>query len=282
MIIFKHSASLSQYLDSRRSNDTTVGFVPTMGALHDGHLSLLEQSKRETTLTVCSIFINPTQFNDLKDYQKYPITIEQDINKVESLNTDVLFLPGATEVYPDGTIELEKYDLGYLESVLEGKFRPGHFQGVCQVMSRLLKIVMPRRLFMGQKDYQQSLVVQQLLNAIRLDTELLVCPTKREAGGLAMSSRNVRLPEPERKKAGTIFQSLMFIKQNLRPGDLVGLKQKAMTLLIQNGFTIDYVEIADAHTLRLTSSWDGTQEIVALVAVYLKDVRLIDNMLLNS
>lgn len=282
MIIFKHSDSLMHYLDSHKNGDTTVGFVPTMGALHDGHLSLLEQSKKDTAITVCSIFINPTQFNDLKDYEKYPVSIEEDINKVESLDTDILFLPGAMELYPHGTKELEKYELGYLESVLEGKFRPGHFQGVCQVMSRFLKIIKPGRLFMGQKDYQQSLVVQKLINAIRSDTTLLVCPTRREAGGLAMSSRNVRLPKQERKKAGTIYQSLMLIKQDLQPGDLSDLKQKATALLVHEGFTIDYVEIADAHTLELASSWDGKQEIVALIAAYLKDVRLIDNMLLNS
>ena len=171
-----------------------------MGALHAGHISLLEQSKSETGLTVCSIFVNPTQFNDKKDFEKYPITIEEDIRKIESAGTDILFLPNASSVYPNGTDRLEQYQIGYLETILEGKFRPGHFQGVCQVMNRLLKIVLPHKLYMGQKDYQQSLVVNQLLKTMRTDTSLVVCPTHREPDGLAMSSRNMRLSEDGKTK----------------------------------------------------------------------------------
>jgi pantoate--beta-alanine ligase len=253
-----------------------------MGALHEGHLSLLKQCKEDADICVCSIFINPTQFNDKKDYEKYPSSIEDDINKTVSVETDILLLPDKSALYPDGTSELEQYELGYLEAILEGKSRPGHFQGVSQVMRRLLKIVEPDKLFMGQKDLQQSLIIKQLLKVLETKTELIVCPTKRESSGLAMSSRNMRLTEADRKKAAAIFQTLVYIKQNLNPGNLIDLKQKASALLIQDGFLIDYIEIADANTLQLVNVWDGRQKLVALIAVYLNEVRLIDNMFLNS
>lgn len=280
MILFKDPSSLSRYLDSYKTADHIIGFVPTMGALHAGHISLLEQSKKETQLSVCSIFINPTQFNDRKDYEKYPIALEEDIYKIESAGTDILFHPDAASLYPNGTYHLEQYKIGYLETVLEGKFRPGHFQGVCQVMNRLLKIIKPHKLFMGQKDYQQSLVVQQLLKTMKADTNMIVSPTQREANGLAMSSRNMRLTESERKKAGNIYKTLQYIRENLKPGELSSLKNDAVTLLNQNGFKIDYVEIADADELILVDTWDGQQKLVALVAVFIRDVRLIDNILL--
>jgi pantoate--beta-alanine ligase len=253
-----------------------------MGALHDGHISLLERSKNQTEITVCSIFINPTQFNDKKDFEKYPTSIEQDINKIESVGTDILFFPGTDELYPKGITRLEQYDLGYLETILEGKYRPGHFQGVCQVMERLLKIVKPDKLFMGQKDYQQSLIIKQLLMANGAEIELLVCPTIREPSGLAMSSRNSRLHEPERKTASLIYESLKFTKENLRQGELSTLKKQAISFLSEKDFIVDYFEIADASTLQPVNSWDGRQKLIALVAVYLNEVRLIDNMLLYS
>lgn len=282
MILFKDPDLLSRYLDSLKIENKIIGFVPTMGALHAGHISLLEQSKRETSLTVCSIFINPTQFNDKKDYEKYPVTIEEDIYKIESAGTDILFLPDARSLYKNGTRDLEKYKIGYLETVLEGKFRPGHFQGVCQIMSRLLKIIRPHKLFMGQKDYQQSLVVQQLLKTMKVYTTMIVSPTLRETNGLAMSSRNMRLTETEREKAGNIYQTLLYIKENLKPGKLDSLENDARSLLSRNGFTIDYVEIADARDLILVDTWDGKQRLVALIAVFIRDVRLIDNMVVSG
>jgi pantoate--beta-alanine ligase len=253
-----------------------------MGALHAGHISLLEQSKRETSLTVCSIFVNPTQFNDQQDFDKYPVTLEEDIDKIEAVGTDILFLPDVAALYSNGTDNLEQYDIGYLETVLEGRFRPGHFQGVCQVMSRLLKIIRPYKLFMGQKDYQQSLVVQQLLQTMEADTVMVVSPTLRENNGLAMSSRNMRLSDTERKDGGNIYQALLSIKRNLRPGELNTLRNDAKSLLSQKGFKVDYVEIADANTLQLVDTWNGNQKLVALIAVFYRDVRLIDNMLVSG
>ena len=280
MILFKDPAALHHYLEPHRRKKLSIGFVPTMGALHSGHLFLLEQSKKETDLTVCSIFVNPTQFNDRKDYEKYPVTVDEDIRKMALQGTDILFLPDVSSLYKNGTHDLEHYDIGYIETILEGKFRPGHFQGVCQVMSRLLKTVRPDKLFMGQKDYQQSLVVQQLLKMMKIDASLIVCPTFREKNGLAMSSRNMRLSEKEREDAGSIYQALLSIKEHLAPGNLTSVKEEAKELLSRRGFRIDYLEIADADTLSLTDSWDGHQRLVALAAVFVNDIRLIDNLLL--
>jgi pantoate--beta-alanine ligase len=282
MILFKEPGLLTSYLGTLKNETQKIGFAPTMGALHAGHISLLAQSKRETSLTVCSIFINPTQFNDQKDFDKYPVTLEEDIHKIESVGTDILFLPDAASLYRNGTHNLEQYDIGYLETVLEGEFRPGHFQGVCQVMSRLLKIIRPHKLFMGQKDYQQSLVVAQLLKTMQTDTVMVVSPTLREDNGLAMSSRNMRLSDTERNDGGNIYKALLFIKQHLKPGELDTLRNKAKSLLSQSGFKIDYVEIADANTLRLVDTWNGSQKLVALVAVFIRDVRLIDNMVVSE
>lgn len=282
MILFKDPDLLSSYLDTLRKENIKIGFVPTMGALHAGHISLLEESREHTSLTVCSIFINPTQFNDKKDFDKYPVTLEDDIYKIESAGTNILFLPEASSLYQNGTENLERYDIGYLETILEGKFRPGHFQGVCQVMSRLLKIIRPDKLFMGQKDYQQSLVVEQLLHTLDLQTAMIVSPTFREENGLAMSSRNMRLSDTERKEAGNIYETLLFIKRNLKPGGLETLIDEAKSLLNRDGFKVDYIEIADAKSLRIVDTWNGVQKLVALIAVFLRDVRLIDNMVVSG
>src|ERR1700691_4943551 len=193
MILFKRSAHLYRWLNHETVSGKSIGFVPTMGALHEGHISLITISKKETDITVCSIFVNPTQFNDPRDFQKYPITLEKDIALLEQAGTDVLFLPEVEEIYPKGTSGLEHYDLGRIETLLEGQYRPGHFQGVCQVMRRLLDVVRPDDLFMGQKDYQQCMVLQRLLELRGMPTRLHRCPILREPDGLAMSSRNMGL-----------------------------------------------------------------------------------------
>lgn len=280
MIIFKYADQLARYIEQQKTAGKVIGFVPTMGALHNGHIALIDQSKQNTGVTVCSIFVNPTQFNNPTDYQLYPNTIEKDIEKLEAAGCDILFLPAIAEMYPQGTTNLEKYDLGYLETLLEGKFRPGHFQGVCQVMNRLLTMVKAHKLFMGQKDYQQCMVVSRLLQLMQCPTELITCPTLREADGLAMSSRNLRLTPDDRKKATTIYKCLTLIKQECNQGgSWPVIKNKATQLLTDAGFRIDYVELADANTLQpATAPNKGPQ--VALIAAFLHDVRLIDNMLM--
>jgi pantoate--beta-alanine ligase len=282
MILFKKAADITAYLLKIKEQGKPIGFVPTMGALHPGHISLIDTSKKQDSITVCSIFVNPAQFNDPKDFDKYPTTIEKDIDALEKAGCDVLFLPPVSEIYPDGTANAEKYELGYLETVLEGKFRPGHFQGVCMVMNRLLDIIPTGRLYLGQKDYQQCMVITKLVELKKMNIDIIICPTLRETDGLAMSSRNVRLNEADRKQALKIFETLSFIKKNLKPGDLKTLKKKAIKDLTDAGFKVDYVEIADAANLQIMDNWDGHAKTVAVVAAFLGEVRLIDNMLLDT
>jgi pantoate--beta-alanine ligase len=284
MIIFKKAADVQQYLEQSRQENKTIGFVPTMGALHDGHLSLIQASKTETGLTVSSIFVNPTQFNDPKDFEKYPITLEPDIYKLEQNNCDVLFLPPLKEIYPGG-IELRKhYDLGYLDNILEGAYRPGHFQGVCAVVEKLLLIVQPTILYLGQKDYQQYMVIKRLVELMNSDQKPVVkfCPIVREKDGLAMSSRNMRLNEEEREKATTIFKALEFLENNIDKDSLSHLKERAKKMLEEAGFKVDYVEIARAENLQPVKDLSNQSTIIALIAAYLNEIRLIDNMILRQ
>jgi len=282
MIIFKKAKDINTYLLKQQEAGSRIGFVPTMGALHPGHISLIQTSGKHNTLSVCSIFVNPAQFNDLKDFDNYPTTIEKDINELEKAGCAVLFLPAVTEIYPAGTENAEKYDLGYIETVLEGKFRPGHFQGVCLVVDRLLTIIKAHELYLGQKDYQQCIVIKKLTELKNIPVHINICPTLREADGLAMSSRNLRLTAANRKQALKIFETLTFIKNNLNPGDLKILKQTAAQKLVDAGFKVDYIEIALAADLTVIDTWDGITATVAVAAAFCGEVRLIDNLLLNS
>ena len=283
MILFKKADSLNQWVDVQQRKGLKAGFVPTMGALHPGHISLIESSRINNDITISSIFVNPTQFNDPKDFEKYPVTIENDILQLEQAGCDVLFIPSVDEIYPNGTTPKQHYDLGKMETLLEGKFRPGHYQGVCQVVHRLLEIVQPDNLYLGQKDYQQCMVIARLVELMgkKGAIHIKICPTLREADGLAMSSRNMRFSPAERRKAVLIFQSLSFIKNNLVSGETETIKNKAIAMLTREGFRVDYIEIADAKTLEPVSNWDGKKKLVALAAAFLNEVRLIDNLLLN-
>lgn len=284
MILFKKISDLRKWLDAQLQEGGSIGFVPTMGALHEGHISLINASREENTLTACSIFVNPTQFNDPKDFVKYPVTIEKDIDRLEESGCDVLLLPTVKEIYPEGNPAKEPIELGYLESVLEGKYRPGHFQGVCMVVKRLLEIVNPSRLYMGQKDYQQCMVIAKLIELLGWSgkIDLRICPTLRERDGLAMSSRNMRLDPVERKKANAIYETLQMIRSSTRPGDLSALKEQGIKMLEKTGFRVDYVEIANAKNLSIINNWNGHEPLVALIAAYMNEVRLIDNLLLNE
>ncbi|HQW84171.1 MAG TPA: pantoate--beta-alanine ligase [Ferruginibacter sp.] len=281
MRLFKSASDINQFLLKKKYNRVSIGFIPTMGALHQGHISLLETAKKNCDITVCSIFVNPTQFNDKNDFDKYPITIESDVDKLEKAGCDILFLPSASEIYPEFDLVNDTYNLGYLETVLEGKYRPGHFQGVCQVVYRLLKIIPANFLFLGQKDFQQCMVIKKMLELTKIDTIINICPTLREKDGLALSSRNVRLTSDERKNAIEIFKALSYIKNNIAPGNLSDLKKKTFNRLIEKGFKPDYVEIASADSLTIINDWDGKTKLVALIAAFTGSVRLIDNMLLQ-
>jgi pantoate--beta-alanine ligase len=283
MIVLKKATDLKNWLDMRRQLGKKIGFVPTMGALHTGHISLIENSLDDSDVTVCSIFVNPTQFNDPKDFEKYPITIEKDIEMLEQAGCNALFLPSVKEMYPNGLKPTRHYELGFLETVFDGKFRPGHFQGVCMVVHRLLEMVMPDNLYLGQKDYQQCMVITQLVELIGLSNQVKinVCPTLRESDGLAMSSRNMRLSASEREMAPAIYQAMMMIKNELKVGNIMALKEKALFELERKGFKPDYLSIVDAKSLLEVNVWDGKQKLTVLVAAFLNEVRLIDNMILN-
>lgn len=281
MILYKQKDDIQKRINSLKDEGKSIGFVPTMGALHEGHLSLIEASRKANDVTVCSIFVNPTQFNDPKDFEKYPVTIESDIAKLTEAGTDILFLPSVNEMYPGGTQTLQHYELGDLETILEGKFRPGHYQGVCNVVYRLFNIVKPHKAFFGQKDYQQCMVIQKLVELENLPIEIVVHQTVREDNGLAMSSRNLRLSDKEREKATAIYKSLLFIKENNKKFPVSELVEKATQMIVFAGFEkTDYVSICDATTLHPLEEIIEDTNAIALVAAFLQDVRLIDNMLL--
>jgi pantoate--beta-alanine ligase len=279
MTIFKSAKELSAFLDQQKSQNRKIGFVPTMGALHEGHLSLVQTSNSENALTVCSLFINPTQFNNAADLAHYPVTIERDIELLLQSSCNVLFLPSSLEVYGEG-YEAATYDLGDLENILEGRYRPGHFQGVCQVVDKLLTHVACDNLYLGQKDYQQCMVIQRLLTLTSREevVQLRVLPTVREAGGLAMSSRNMRLTAAEKKQAIAISQTLLNIKENLSRQSIPELEASGARRLAEGGFTVDYVAIRDSKTLQPPSQ--PAASVVCLIAASLGNVRLIDNMVL--
>ncbi len=281
MILVKTIGDLQKILFRHESAGESVGFVPTMGALHKGHIALIDNASKNHPVTVCSIFVNPTQFNNRADFEKYPHTLERDIDVLEEAGCNILFLPRGEEMYPPND-PVVVYDLGPLESVLEGKFRPGHFQGVCRIVDKLLLAVKPDSLYIGQKDYQQCLVIKTLIEQKGYRTQLRICDTVREPGGLAMSSRNLRLSEAEKQKATRIYKTLLFVKEHIKAGDLTAIKKEANAFLAREGFKTDYVEIAQAANLELVDEWNGQDQLVVLVAAFINDVRLIDNMLLQK
>ena len=268
----------------RSVKNQTIGFVPTMGALHEGHLSLIRTSKEKTDVTIASIFVNPTQFNNPEDFTLYPRQFERDIELLAAAGCDLVFLPTPEEIYPEGTTRLPHYALGYLETFLEGKHRPGHFQGVCQVVHRLLSIVEPNHLFLGEKDLQQCKVIEQLLKLTGLNNkiDLIICPTLREQDGLAMSSRNLRLTPEQRAVAQFLFKILSTLKASFGKADYQKLKATLLQDLKQKGFETDYLELVNSDTLHILEDWNAHIATTACIAATIGKVRLIDNMRLSS
>jgi pantoate--beta-alanine ligase len=280
MIIFKLPDNLSKWIHQQKSLGNSIGFAPTMGALHEGHLSLISACKQHDNIAVSSIFVNPTQFNNVSDFDKYPTSLEQDILMLHHSGCDAVLVPQVAIMYPADEAKHLAFDLGNLEQILEGKYRPGHFQGVCQIVSKLLKIVQPDTLYLGQKDYQQCLVIQKLIRILGLNIQLRVVPTVREADGLAMSSRNRRLNPQQREKAVTIFETLQYMKHQLSVTPPEAIKQQARQRLTDAGFQVDYAEIADAEDLSSVTEINGP--VVLLIAAYLDEIRLIDNIRSDS
>jgi pantoate--beta-alanine ligase len=258
--------------------ENKIGFVPTMGAIHKGHISLIEKAKSENKIVVSSIFVNPTQFNDQKDFINYPKTIENDILLLTKAGCDVLFLPTVETMYPLGIEVLEHFELGYLDTILEGKHRPGHFQGVCNIVFRLLSIIKPQKLYLGKKDYQQCLVIKEMISLKNLQVSTIICETVREIDGLAMSSRNLRLSKDARIKSSNLYKMLQFCKDSLCQGEIECQLSFPIEQLKLNDFSFDYFEIVNANSLKPITYWDGKEPIMIIVAVFLDGIRLIDNL----
>lgn len=282
MVIFKEIGPLSAYLHDKRLQGNSIGFVPTMGALHRGHLELVKASKKANSITVCSIFINPTQFNNPSDLAKYPRSAEHDIKGLESIGCDVLFHPEKEVMYQKpSTI---RFDFGSLDKVFEGEFRPGHFSGVALVVSKLFNIVNPTRAYFGQKDFQQFKIISRLVEELNFNIELICFPTQREPDGLAMSSRNLRLNEDERRSALVFYRALSFAKSEVRKGtDLKMLKDKVREMCSQEtGVRLEYFALADTENLNLLESVKLTTPSILLIAGFVGEIRLIDNMFVEG
>jgi pantoate--beta-alanine ligase len=280
MTIFTTANELAQYIDNHKLSGKNIGFVPTMGALHQGHISLVTESKKANDITIVSIFVNPTQFNNPEDFAKYPNTLSADTEMLIDANCEILYLPSVEELYPLGIDNLISYNINGLDIHLEGASRPGHFQGVCNVVHQLLLHTKPHHLYMGAKDYQQCMVVHKLIEVTQLPIILHVCPTLRESSGLAMSSRNMRLSEKAKIDAAIIYKCLQHL-QNNKTNNFTTQKEICEQWLIEKGFTLEYIILAHATNLQVLENFDIKQPMVILFAAWLDRVRLIDNMVLN-
>lgn len=282
MHIFYGKAPLIAHLNSSQFIDSTIGFVPTMGALHDGHLALMERSIRENGYTVVSIFVNPTQFNNPEDLAKYPRTLEEDVRKITALNPEmIVYAPSVDDIY-DGKPISQSFDFDGLENQMEGKFRPGHFDGVGTIVKRLFEIVTPTNAYFGEKDFQQLQIVKKLVTKNQLPVTIVGCPIYREANQLAMSSRNERLSADERNQAGIIYQTLLQAKvlfQNETIASAIQLVQQ--TFENHPLFDLEYFVIADEETLLSSITKEKNKNYRAFIAVFVNNIRLIDTISLN-
>ena len=275
MKTYKTIKQIQQYINKTKSQGKTIGFVPTMGALHNGHLSLVQAARKDNDIVIVSIFVNPTQFNNPDDLKKYPRTIEIDSAMLKKENCDAIFYPSVEEMYPEEV--LEQYDFGALERVLEGEFRPGHFNGVAVVVKKLFDIVPAHKAYFGKKDFQQLAIIRKLIEIEKIPIEIIACNTMRESDGLAMSSRNIRLTRAERLIAPRIYKTLQMVKQSGGEKKPAELEEIALQDL-GDEFKTEYFKIADGNSLQAIKQWSDTNYPVALIAAFLGDVRLIDNL----
>jgi pantoate--beta-alanine ligase len=283
MEIFNTQKALRDYLIQPRAKKQKIALVPTMGALHEGHMSLIVEANKHADLVICSIFVNPTQFNDLKDLEKYPRPIEKDIKLLEDQGCDILFLPSVKEMYPESNEEWH-IDLGRLDQIWEGAQRPGHFQGVTQIVYKLFKLVNPDVACFGQKDFQQVMVIQRMIEIKDLNIELIICPIIRSENGLALSSRNARLSEDGKTKALVLFNTLKEVKQafneNVTIDKLQHLAQDRIAA--DPAIELEYLAISETRTLERAEYVEVGKQYVAHIVAWIEGVRLIDNMLLND
>lgn len=271
---------VDRLLNRCRKEGEVIGFVPTMGALHAGHLSLLSTCQIQTSVSVCSIFVNPTQFNDKQDLERYPRMPEKDCALLEQAGCDVVFMPAVEEMYPEA--DTRQFDFGTLDKVLDGAHRPGHFNGVAQVVSKLFGIIKPHKAFFGLKDYQQVLIIKKMTEQLKLPVEIVACPTLREADGLAMSSRNMLLAPGERKAASLIPRVMQMAKEKAAEVPLAELKDQMLHLVAtQPLLRAEYIEFCDAETLESVSEIKPGRKVICLAAIFAGRIRLIDNIFVN-
>lgn len=282
MLIFTTQVDLKAHLKSISSSKKTIGFVPTMGALHKGHLSLMAESLKENDLTVVSIFVNPTQFNNKEDLEKYPRTLESDVEKMKTLNNNIIvFAPTVEDIYLGKTIS-QSFDFDGLENQMEGKHRPGHFDGVGTIVKRLFEIVNPTNAYFGEKDFQQLQIIKKMVEKEKIPVNVVGRPIFREENGLAMSSRNERLTAEEKQKAAFIYKTLLEAKKQFETKNTKEISEWVeKTFQGQTDFKLEYFEIADESTLLPSETKEEGKKYRAFIAVFVNEIRLIDTISLN-
>ena len=277
MKVLKSKKTLIDYVERQREMGKKIGFARTMGALHQGHLSLYKAAKKENDEVISSIFVNPTQFNNPDDFQKYPKTLEKDLELLEKAGVDAVYVPNVEEMYPDG-LNSKKYDFDGLENEMEGKYRPCHFDGVGTIVEELFRQVQPHNAYFGEKDYQQLAIIKKMVEKTNLPVKIHGIPTLREEDGLAMSSRNVRLTETQRKEATIIYETLTKVKEWFKVISLEEIKERVTDIFRNSNFELEYFVIADEETLKEANAIDEDKEYRAFIVAYADTVRLIDNM----
>jgi len=279
MEIYNSKLLLQQRLNKARDGGASIGFVPTMGALHEGHFSLIRSAKGQNNIVVVSIFVNPTQFNDANDYNKYPRDISDDIKKLKGLldQGDIVFAPSEAEMYPEKDNSV--FDFGYLDTIMEGKHRPGHFNGVAQIVNKLLSLVMPDKAYFGEKDYQQLIIIKDIVRQVQLPVEIVPCSIVRETSGLALSSRNKLLTPKQKDSAKEIYKTLIHAKMLAEQYTVEELKQWVVDNINSNLLmNIEYFDIVDDKTLKSVNDWNENNKKIGCIAVMLDNIRLIDNI----
>lgn len=281
MQVFNEIAPLKAFLTDQKRAGKSIGLVPTMGALHEGHLALVQASKAENDITVATIFVNPTQFNNPADLEKYPRTLDKDKTLLEKVECDIIFSPNASHMYE--TESLLRFDFGHLDKVMEGRFRPGHFSGVALIVSKLFNIVEPDRAYFGQKDWQQFVIISQVVQELKFNLDLVWTPTIREPDGLAMSSRNARLKGEQREKAAVFHQALQFARNAFKSGRNFDDVSIDVRRIVESAdiVTLEYFEIADSKNLNLIDNVKAANRPIMCIAGFVGEVRLIDNMFLD-
>ena len=278
MVVLRNKRELEQWRLSV-DNIKTIGFVPTMGALHKGHISLVKKSISENDFTVVSIFVNPTQFNNPSDFEKYPNTIASDLEQLSEVNCGVVYIPSIEDLYPNFDTSIKEYTFSGIEKPMEGEFRPGHFDGVATVVKKLFDAVLPSKAYFGEKDYQQLLIVKELVGIEKMPIKIIGMPIYREKDGLAMSSRNMRLNDSQRKEAPLIFNSLLQVKKWVKEKESINeITDRITEIFSQSNLKLEYFEVRENNSLKFAQQFEKNKKYRAFISVFAGEIRLIDNL----